>query len=467
MKHRSQKIEVPTEKPFDNDELGRENTAEKLTTFLKNTDEPIVLSINAEWGQGKTTFIRMWRQMLKNEDFPTLYYSAWENDFNNDALVTIIGEIESEVEEILKESDKKLDHAKKHLDKAKNIGGEILSNSLPFLIKILTSGIIDSDKINSNDIGSLAKNIAREQIKKYQQSKNQVIEFKDTLTSLAEDLNPENDLPLVIFVDELDRCRPSFALEILERIKHLFSTPNVIFVLSIDKKQLIESIKTVYGQNLNSSGYLKRFIDLEFSLPTPDVTKFSRAMIKKMGLAKYVGDTNVNLNRNGGTEVLKIIINLVDYFDCTLREVEKCYSKVVYTYKVSTRDHDLYPLSLSFLILLNIKHDDLYQSFRDGLINTDSLFDTLSQRSKKLNDLVYSDSGIKIWANLTMANNHYNEIDAMITSLENEITDESISESERQFLEKRQKSLNLSGYHVGRKIIRYIFQNIDMVSSFE
>ena len=143
MKHRSQEIEIPIEKPFENDELGREFTAQKLTTFLKNTDEPIVLSINAEWGQGKTTFIRMWRQMLKNEGFSTLYYSAWENDFNNDALVTIIGEIENELNEILKDNGYKSKKIKQHLTKAKNIGGDLLSNSLPFLIKILTSGLID------------------------------------------------------------------------------------------------------------------------------------------------------------------------------------------------------------------------------------------------------------------------------------------------------------------------------------
>lgn len=466
MKHRSQSIDIPAEKPFTYDELGREHTAENLTNFLKNTDEPIVLSINAEWGQGKTTFIKMWQQMLSNEGFPTLYYSAWENDFNNDALVTIIGEIENKVENILKVDGKKSSQIKQHLNKAKDIGGEILSNSLPFLIKILTSGLIDSEKIDSDDIGNLAKNIAQEQIKQYQRSKNQVVEFKRTLTSLAINLKPENEFPLVIFVDELDRCRPSFALEVLERIKHLFSTPNVIFVLAIDKSQLLESIKTVYGQNLNSSGYLKRFIDLEFVLPVPDIPKFSKAIIKTMGLMEFLSSPGLNLNRNDANQVIKNILEIVDYFECTLREVEKCYSKVIYTYKISTLDHDLYPIPLSFLILLNIKFNELYALYRSGQINTDELFNKLAEKSEKMKELTHSEVGARIWAELFVANSQENDLANKINEFSKSIDEDNPSDKSQLDL-KRLGYLEYRRTYLGRRYIKYIFQNIELVSSFE
>ncbi len=466
MKHRSNIIDVPVEKPFKYDELGREYTAEKLTTFLKNTDEPIVLSINAEWGQGKTTFIKMWRQMLNNEGFPSLYYSAWENDFNNDALVTIIGEIENEVENIFKVDGKKSKQIKQHLNKTKDIGGEILSNSLPFLIKILTSGLIDSEKINSDEIGNLAKNIAQEQIKKYQQSKNQVTAFKETLTKLAQDLKPDNDLPLVIFVDELDRCRPSFALEVLERIKHLFSTPNVIFVLAIDKSQLLESIKTVYGQNLNSSGYLKRFIDLEFVLPVPDISRFSKAIIKTMGVKEYLSNTDSDLNRSGANDVIKNLLDLVDYFECTLREVEKSFSKLIYTYKVSTRDHDLYPIPLSFLILLNIKYNELYELYRSEKVNTDQLFNKMADKSEKMKELIHSEVGARIWAELFVANSQGNAVESKMKEISNSVDSDNPSEKNKLDL-KRLGHLEYYRTYLGRRYIKYIFQNIELVSSFE
>lgn len=67
----------------------------------------------------------------------------------------------------------------------------------------------------------------------------------------------------MFFIDELDRCRPTFAIELLERIKHLFDIQNIVFVLSIDKEQLEASTAAAYGSAINAPEYLRRFIDLE------------------------------------------------------------------------------------------------------------------------------------------------------------------------------------------------------------
>jgi predicted KAP-like P-loop ATPase len=78
---------------------------------------------------------------------------------------------------------------------------------------------------------------------------------------------------LIIFIDELDRCRPLYAIECLERIKHIFGIKRLIFVLSIDKKNLAKSIQSQYG-NIDTNNYLRRFIDLEFDLKNPSIDKF-------------------------------------------------------------------------------------------------------------------------------------------------------------------------------------------------
>lgn len=100
MKIKAPQIEVPKEEPFKNDLLGRKENAELLTELVRSADEPLVLFVNAKWGEGKTTFLRMWRQFLTNSGFKTLYFSAWENDFSDDALVSLIGELELGIEEL-------------------------------------------------------------------------------------------------------------------------------------------------------------------------------------------------------------------------------------------------------------------------------------------------------------------------------------------------------------------------------
>lgn len=81
---------------------------------------------------------------------------------------------------------------------------------------------------------------------------------------------------MIFIIDELDRCNPYYAVKVLERIKHLFNIPNIVFVLSIDKEQLSNSIRGYYGSDLiKADEYLKRFIDIEYTLPDPDVDVFA------------------------------------------------------------------------------------------------------------------------------------------------------------------------------------------------
>lgn len=466
MKHRAPKLNVPIDDPFQNDELGRENIAETLTQFLKATEEPLVLSIDAEWGQGKTTFIRMWRQMLSNEDFPTLYYSAWENDYNNDALVTIIGELEEEIDRLIDTDGTLEDKVNARVEEAKQLGSKILANSLPFILKFVTSGLVDLEKLEGEEFGDMVKSLAEKQINKYQESKKEVEDFKDNLRNLAKDLGPEGEYrPMVIFIDELDRCKPTFAIEVLERIKHLFYTPYVVFVLAIDKRQLIESIKTVYGANLNSSGYLKRFIDIEYSLPKPDVKAYSKALYKKFELDAYISNADNNVNREDAYYVLENIKQMVTSFGCTLRELEKCYSKIAYTFKITKRQDKLYPLQLSFLILLKIKEYALFKRFKDGKITVDKLFSSLADKSESLNQFVNSGNGIRVWALLCIAKNDGVKVNEKLDSLR-KLANEGEREN-KELIERRIDELeNDRNIMMGYNILDRIMEKIEMVDNF-
>ena len=118
-------IEVTAEAPFANDTLERKQPIEKLTNLVESTEQPFVLSVEAPWGWGKTTFIRMWKAHLESKGHICLHFNAWENDFVDDPLVAFLGEMRRFVEKELK--DLKADEPiKAHWGEVKRIGAGVL-----------------------------------------------------------------------------------------------------------------------------------------------------------------------------------------------------------------------------------------------------------------------------------------------------------------------------------------------------
>jgi hypothetical protein len=117
-----------------------------------------------------------------------------------------------------------------------------------------------------------------------------MMHFRRELTELVSVLRrktvDKGSKPIVFVIDELDRCRPPFAVELLEKIKHLFSVDGLIFVLAIDRQQLSEAVRCLYGQGLDADNYLRRFIDLEYRLPAPKIEQFVKVQFARFGLER-------------------------------------------------------------------------------------------------------------------------------------------------------------------------------------
>ena len=90
--------------------------------------------------------------------------------------------------------------------------------------------------------------------------------------------------PLIVMIDELDRCRPSYAVELLKVAKHLFDVDKAVFVLAVNRDELTHSINALYGNDFDATGYLRRFVDIDFQLPNPDRRAFIDTMIKSVNL---------------------------------------------------------------------------------------------------------------------------------------------------------------------------------------
>ena len=221
--------------PFNNDLLERKESVEILTELLRSIAEPFVLCIDAPWGQGKTTFLRMWRQHLENEGVATLHFNAWENDFSDDALISLIGEVSSGIQERFE--DKGHEVLVERLEKVKRFGAAIAKRAIPVTMKLATLGALDAEKEVEKTLAEVAEKTAQEQIDKYEESKRGVENFRAELKALVEGVsgNGEGAKPFVFIIDELDRCRPTYAIEVLEKVKHFFNVHGVVFVIAIDK----------------------------------------------------------------------------------------------------------------------------------------------------------------------------------------------------------------------------------------
>ena len=92
--------------------------------------------------------------------------------------------------------------------------------------------------------------------------------------------------PLVFVIDELDRCRPTFAIELLERVKHVFDVPNLVFVFGINRRELCSARQSVDG-HIDATVYLRRFFDMEFGLSEADPERFCKHLLERFELRKF------------------------------------------------------------------------------------------------------------------------------------------------------------------------------------
>lgn len=306
-------IEINDQNPFKFDKLNREPFANVLTHIIDTySDTGCVLSLNGEWGSGKTTFVRMWQQHLKNRNYKTLYFNAWKNDFLDDPLIAILGE--------LKEEFNTNDNIK---DVVANGGKIFLKMAEAFILKKIG---IDSKELSAaiSEISEIS-DICSKSIDSYKEYKETLDDFKKSLSTLVE--SESNGKPVVFFIDELDRCNPHYAVKVLERVKHLFEVPNIAFIIAVNEEQLQYAVQGFYGSDqINGKEYLRRFFDMNITLPKPNMSNYVRVLydVHKFDDYFYV---NQNFAKNRECETfLNFASNLLTGGNINLRLANRIFS---------------------------------------------------------------------------------------------------------------------------------------------
>lgn len=359
MKFKATKISVNPNSPFEHDKLDRKPHVENLSTLLKNISSPIVFSINAPWGTGKTTFLEMLKATLSNEKCNSVYFSAWETDFAEDPLLAFLGEMNKTLESLVVGNKAK----RKALNIAKKAGKQILVNAIPIAVKLSTAGLVDIKSEINDGISTISEEFSKDLIKAYTRDKKAIETFKNNIAKVLKNKGGKVD-NLYLFVDELDRCRPTYAIELLERIKHLFDIEGLVFVLALDKKELSHGVKAVYGSGFDAQGYLKRFIDIEYDLPEPEIDNFIEYLNDIFDFSSFYKSRTGFRAFAYDSEQLKDAIKLFAiHKKLSLRDIEQLFSKINLVVKSTEKNTYLYPSILIYLIIVKADNPTIYNQF--------------------------------------------------------------------------------------------------------
>lgn len=343
------------------DTIGRNKDICLFADIINSISDLCSIALDGSWGSGKTFFVKQTKMLLdahnefvksmseddsetiktvckfKQIDFEpqvSVYYDAWENDNDSEPILSLIYSIINSV-----------------------VTDFTFSNNTSCLQKAAAILEFFTDKNWNNVIESFKGNSPFEEIKKGKDIEKEIKEFLDSL--LAERGNR-----LVIFIDELDRCKPSYAVKLLERIKHYFDNDRITFVFSINSLELQHTIKKHYGENFDACKYLDRFFDLRVSIPQPDMSKFYRSI--DFDSSKYTFDI--------------ICDAIIKKYNFSLRETAKFIRLTKMAAYEPTHDNKKFDFSFSngkarlfclmyiipLMIGLNIYDRDTYEEFISG-----------------------------------------------------------------------------------------------------
>ena len=361
-------IEIPEQDPFKNDLLGRREPVEVLANLLRSIEGPCVLAVDAAWGAGKTTFLKILSQHLRNQGFRAIEFNAWETDTTEDPFLALSQELSEGLRQGASGS------LRTKLNAMKSAAKEVLRRALPGTIRIATAGVLDLSSLIEKEAGNALATFTQAKIDNYLESKKSFGEFKASLRQLAAELAGINGLPLIVVIDELDRCRPTYAVELLETAKHLFTVDHVLFVLAVNRSQLSHSIRAVYGSEFDAPGYLRRFFDIDFRLPDSKRGRFVQATLTSTGIGDYFRSKSEDENYEAVTEWLAAVF---EAFDVSLRSIGQSIHHLGLVCASLNRDRQSLPAAVTLASMLRTLDPIRYRRFTRGELEDREVVDYL------------------------------------------------------------------------------------------
>jgi hypothetical protein len=295
------------------DLLGRKQDAEFLYNFLigqvekRETQGRIgsyVINIDSDWGGGKTFFLERFAKDIAGRGHMVVEINAWRDDYAEDPYIAIMAAIDRAFAPYTSKGSK----VKSAWDTAKKSGGAIAVRVSGSILKNLAKKTlgVDADEIAevvADEVGGseLVSDVLADglqeggvQIEKFfddsldalvdgfNRTNAAMTDFRGKLELAVKAISVEKTAPVFILVDELDRCRPTYAVQLLERVKHLFDVPGVVFIFGTNTSQLQHSIAGAYGASFDGFRYLKRFFDRTYAFEAPSIEAYVESLCQHL-----------------------------------------------------------------------------------------------------------------------------------------------------------------------------------------
>ena len=304
---------LPTEEnlieTLNRDTIGRNKDIAYFYEILEAQMVSSTIAIDGRWGSGKTFFVRQEKMLLnalnprsdmsdeirlkiiksfhllkgsqkKENSSLAVYYDAWENDNDTEPILSLIYEMTKQLSMEFSLSDEKI----------LKIAGAII------------------EAISGRNVNGIKEALRTDDpFTKFKEQKEVEENIKEFISGLLE----ERANRLVVFVDELDRCKPTFTVHLLEQIKHYIFDDRITFVFSVNLEQLQHTIRHYYGPEFDSCRYLDRFFDLRMTIPPVDKNKFYMEL--GIGSSYYIDS---------------ITKRIIDMFHFEMREITRFYAQV-------------------------------------------------------------------------------------------------------------------------------------------
>jgi hypothetical protein len=367
------KLEIGPKEGFDNTDLfNRRSLGVGLSNLLAGSIDPLVVAVDGDWGSGKTVFLNQLSGHLKKDGFQVLRFDAFQADYNQDPFVPLVSRVLADMANI--SGDVKAQKFKETAIAAAKVLGK---GALKLTAGALTAGILSGgtfDKL-ADDLGSVSEEIVDkyigEEIVKSVGREKTLQQFREALEKFA-GRNKEEDLvgsgTTVLIVDELDRCRPFFAIDLLEKLKHLFSVPNLHIVLGTNLNELGKSVSAVYGAKVDGRRYIEKFVNIvveignayqnDYKTSASARQKYLDHLYENMGFLEIV----LNDRRN----ILPLSKHLSEHGRFSLRDIERFMSSLAISI-LNSRPDWFWPTPVVVgLLYLKLKEPDLFSRLSEG-----------------------------------------------------------------------------------------------------
>ena len=321
---------------------------EALALAFERFPVPHVLAVDGAYGSGKTTVLRFLAAELRNRGFAVAEVNAWENDYR-DPLEPLLGA----VKELFGEEGKWLDWAK---DVTKSLLPSVVGSTIP---------VPGGKDLSKHLIDRLTQKSALEKI-------------REGLKSVAS----KCDKHLVIIIDELDRCKPSHAVQLLEWVKHAFLVDGVHFIFGVHISQLAHSVAGVYGVGFDGSSYLERFFHTTISVRSTSLKELVRREMDERGLIELL-KSNQNSGAMQGISASAALEDATMFFGhetMSPRSASRGIALIASVIAMLPPRHFFFLYGTFTMVFLRMAAPDVYRDFVSGKINDLDVSIELEQR---------------------------------------------------------------------------------------